>query len=179
MVDGTDIRRNLRGWQMNLGYIPQSIYLLDDTIRRNIALGIPDREIDEEALDNAIRAARLDDLVADLPNRADSRLGERGIRLSGGQRQRVGIARAIYQNPDVLVMDEATSNVDSNTERAIVESINALKGDRTLIMVAHRLSTVRNCERLYFIKEGRIEQMGTYEELCARHPEFRSMATAG
>jgi ATP-binding cassette subfamily C protein len=175
-VDGTDIRENLRGWQKNIGYIPQFIYLLDDTIRHNVALGVPDEEIDPDALQRAISAAQLDDMVERLSSGVETYVGERGIRLSGGQRQRIGIARAIYRNPDVLVMDEATSNLDSATERAIVESVNELKGDRTVIMIAHRLTTVQDCDTLFFLKEGRLEAQGTYDELLESCPAFREMA---
>ncbi|MFP4027805.1 MAG: ABC transporter ATP-binding protein [Candidatus Brocadiia bacterium] len=175
-VDGTDIQENLRGWQKNIGYIPQFIYLLDDTIRHNIALGIPEEDIDPEMLSRAVSAAQLDEMVERLPEGVDTEVGQRGIRLSGGQRQRIGIARAIYHNPDVLVMDEATSNLDSATERAIVESVNELKGDRTIIMIAHRLTTVQDCDTLYFLREGRLQAQGTYDELLENCPAFREMA---
>ncbi|MFW5996467.1 MAG: ABC transporter ATP-binding protein [Verrucomicrobiota bacterium] len=175
-VDGVDIHSNLRGWQKNIGYIPQSIYLLDDNLKRNIALGIPDDEVDYERLRSVVTAAQLDDMVGRLSHGLETFVGERGVRLSGGQRQRIGIARALYHNPDVLVMDEATSNLDSGTEKAIVESVNELKGNRTIIMIAHRLTTVKDCDTLYFLREGRLEAQGTYEELYRDHQEFRIMA---
>ncbi len=178
-VDGTDIRDNLRGWQKNIGYIPQSIYLLDDTIKNNIALGIPEDDIDATTLRRAVSAAQLDDMVERLPEGVETHVGERGVRLSGGQRQRIGIARAIYHNPDVLVMDEATSNLDSATERAIVESVNELKGNRTIIMIAHRIATVKRCDRLFFLEEGRLQGQGTYQELIEDCPDFRSMTQSG
>ena len=176
-VDGTDIHTNLRGWQKNIGYIPQFIYLLDDTVKHNIALGLPDDEIDYETLRSAINAAQLDDMVGRMPHGVETIVGERGVRLSGGQRQRIGIARAIYHNPDVLVMDEATSSLDSGTEKEIIESVNQLKGNRTIIMIAHRLTTVKNCDCLYFLKEGRLDDAGTYNELFENHSEFRVMAS--
>ena len=175
-VDGVDIQNRLRPWRANVGYIPQAIYLLDDTIRRNVAFGLRDEEIDEEQLGTALRAAQLEDFVRALPDGAETIVGERGIRLSGGQRQRIGLARALYSNPEVLVMDEATSSLDNETERLVMRALDELKDGRTFIIIAHRLSTVRKCERLYFLKEGRIEAEGTYDELNQIHNEFRQMA---
>jgi ATP-binding cassette subfamily C protein len=175
-VDGTNIHKHLPGWQANVGYIPQSIYLLDDTIRRNVAFGVPEDEIDDERVWTAIRAAQLDEHVMGLSDGIDTFVGERGVRLSGGQRQRVGLARALYHNPDVLIMDEATSALDNETENHVMQALEALKGDRTIIMIAHRLSTVRDCDQLFFLKEGRIEARGTYDELRAIHGDFRRMA---
>ena len=177
-VDGVDIHSDLRNWQDNIGYIPQSIFLLDDTIRRNVAFGVPEDEIDEEKLWMAIRAAQIEDHVLDLPKRTETVVGEHGVRLSGGQRQRVGLARALYHNPEVLVMDEATSALDNETESLVMEALKNLREDRTLVMIAHRLSTVRDCDKLFFLKEGQIEAVGTYEELCAMHGDFRKMAQA-
>lgn len=175
-VDGADIYTNLRGWHRNVGYIPQTIFLLDDTIRRNIAFGIPDEEIDEEQLWTAIRAAQLEDFINSLEQGLDTIVGERGMRISGGQRQRIGLARALYHNPDVLIMDEATSALDNQTENLVMEALNELKEGRTFIMIAHRLSTVRKCDRLYFLRNGRIDAEGTYEELSLVHSDFRQMA---
>ena len=175
-VDGQNVHNNLRGWQNNIGYIPQSIYLLDDTIRHNVAFGVPEEDIDDEQVWTAIRAAQLDEHVKSLPDGIETFVGERGVRLSGGQRQRVGLARALYHNPDVLIMDEATSALDNETENHVMQALEALKGDRTIIMIAHRLSTVRDCDQLFFLKEGRIEARGTYDELCAIHGDFRRMA---
>lgn len=175
-VDGKSINRHLRGWQDNVGYIPQSIYLLDDTIRHNVAFGMPDNEIDDEQVWRSVRAAQLDEHVMELTDGIDTFVGERGVRLSGGQRQRVGLARALYHNPDVLIMDEATSALDNETENHVMQALEALKGDRTIIMIAHRLSTVRDCDQLFFLKEGRVEAHGTYDELCTLHSDFRRMA---
>lgn len=176
-VDGKDIAAEVGRWQRCIGYVPQSIYLLDDTIRRNIALGIEDAEIDEQALRTAIRLAQLENFVAAQPHGLDEVIGEQGVRLSGGERQRIGIARALYHDPDVLILDEATSALDNATERAIIGAVEALKGRRTVIMIAHRLTTVRNCDTLYFLKGGRIDAAGNYTELEDRHPEFRLMSS--
>lgn len=175
-VDGTDIHSNISGWMKNVGYIPQSIYLMDDTIRRNITFGIPENEIDEEKLQNAIAAAQLEELIARLPAKDQTVVGERGVRLSGGQQQRIGIARALYNNPQVLIMDEATSALDNITEKYIIEAIEKLRGDRTIIMIAHRLTTVRNCDTIFMLSEGRLSGQGHYEELQATNPEFRKMS---
>jgi len=177
LVDGRDIRENVSAWQRNIGYIPQSIYLADETLRKNIAFGIPDEEIDDDKVMQAIELAQLKKMVNhQLPDGLDTILGEHGTRLSGGQRQRVGIARALYHDPQVLVMDEATSALDNITEKEITKAIESLKGERTVIMIAHRLTTVQNCDRLYLMKEGRIEDDGTYEELVDKNSDFRKMA---
>ncbi len=175
-VDGVDIHSDLQGWLANVGYIPQTIYLLDDTLRRNIAFGLSDAEIDETRLWSAIRAAQLESFVLSLKDGLKTVVGERGVRLSGGQRQRVGLARALYHNPEVLIMDEATSALDNVTENLVMQALEELKDGRTIIMIAHRLSTVRNCDRIYFMNGGRIEAAGTYEELAGVHDEFREMA---
>jgi ABC-type multidrug transport system fused ATPase/permease subunit len=155
-VDGVDVRRDLRAWQDQVGYVPQSIYLTDDTLRRNVAFGVPAAEIDEPAVRRAIAAAQLEDLVASLPEGLDTVVGERGVRLSGGQRQRIGVARALYHDPDVLVLDEATSALDMETEREVMAAVTALHGRKTLLIVAHRLSTVAHCDRVYRLDHGRI-----------------------
>jgi ATP-binding cassette subfamily C protein len=174
-VDGVDIFNNLTGWHQKIGYIPQSIYLLNDTIKNNIALGLEDSEIDEDKLQKAIHTAQLDAFVVSLSEGVETVVGERGIRLSGGERQRIGIARALYNNPEVLIMDEATSSLDNTTENLLVKALEELKKDRTIIMIAHRLSTVKNCDKLYFLKEGRMENSGTYEALLSTCEEFRKM----
>ncbi|MDX9740776.1 MAG: ATP-binding cassette domain-containing protein [Gammaproteobacteria bacterium] len=165
-------------WRRHIGYVPQSIYLADDTLRRNIALGIPDREIDDEAVIRAARAAAIHDFITtELPQGYDTVTGDRGVRLSGGQRQRVGIARALYSNPDLLILDEATSALDGSTETAVMDAIDRLSGQKTIIMIAHRLATVRNCDCLHLMTRGRLVASGSYEELLATQPEFRRMAS--
>jgi ABC-type multidrug transport system fused ATPase/permease subunit len=164
-VDGSDIQRDLRAWQDEIGYVPQSIYLTDDTLRRNVAFGIPDGNIDDQAVKRAITAAQLDEFVANLPRGLDTFVGERGIRLSGGQRQRIGIARALYHDPSVLVLDEATSSLDSATERGVMDAVRALHGTKTIVIVAHRLSTVEHCDRLYQLGNGRVVAEGPPAEL--------------
>jgi len=168
LVDGDDIHDNLRGWQDQIGYVPQSIFLTDDTLRRNVAFGLPKGEIDEVAVEAAIRSAQLEDFVASLPDGLDTIVGERGVRLSGGQRQRIGIARALYNNPDVLVLDEATSSLDTETEHGVMQAVQALQGEKTVIIVAHRLSTVEYCDRLYRLENARIVDEGTFSEVTSR-----------
>jgi len=176
LVNKQDIFSSLDSWRAHLGYIPQSIYLLDDTIRANIAFGVPDEDIDEETLWSAIQSANLDSFITSLPDGVSTEIGENGARLSGGQQQRLGIARALYFNPDVLVMDEATSALDNNTEKEVMQAIQGMKQNRTLIMIAHRLSTVEDCDCLYFLDAGRISHSGTFEELKRESPKFRKMA---
>lgn len=160
-VDGTDVQTNVRGWQDQIGYVPQSIFLTDDTLRRNIAFGVPDEAIDDDAVAAAVRAAQLDEMVAELPEGLATTVGERGVRLSGGQRQRIGIARALYRDPPVLVLDEATSALDTDTERDVMETVRALKGEKTLIIVAHRLSTVAYCDRVFRLERGAVVEEGS------------------
>ncbi len=167
-ADGTDIRSGMRNWRKLVGYVPQSIYLTDDTLRRNVAFGIPDDEIDESAVERAIAFAQLDGFVSTLPEGLDTFVGERGVRLSGGQRQRIGIARALYHNPPILVLDEATSALDVATEREVIKSIGALHGSKTIVIVAHRLSTVEHCDRLYRLEHGRVAQEGPPSQLLAQ-----------
>ena len=168
LVDGDVIHDNLRGWQDQIGYVPQSIFLTDDTLRRNVAFGLPKNEIDEVAVEAAIRSAQLEDFVASLPDGLDTIVGERGVRLSGGQRQRIGIARALYHNPDVLVLDEATSSLDTETEHGVMQAVQALQGEKTVIIVAHRLSTVEYCDRLYRLENARIVDEGTFSEVTSQ-----------
>jgi ATP-binding cassette, subfamily B, bacterial PglK len=176
MIDGLNIQDHLSGWQRNIGYIPQSIYLADETLRNNIAFGVPAKEIDDEKVLQAIELAQLGKLLNSLPDGLDTRVGEKGSRLSGGQQQRVGIARALYHNPQILVMDEATSALDNITEQLIIKAIEELKGDRTIIMIAHRLTTVMKCDQLYLMNQGKILQQGTYSELIESSDDFREMA---
>jgi ATP-binding cassette subfamily C protein len=177
-VDGQDIRDAMAGWQANLGYVPQSLFLIDGTITQNIALGLEPGKIDQTQVERAAAAAELGPLLARLPEGLATTIGERGIRLSGGERQRIAIARALYHNPDILIMDEATSALDNTTEAAVIEAVATLKGDRTIVMIAHRLSTVRRCDRVVFLKHGAIDAVGTYEQLQQTHEDFRNMLTA-
>lgn len=154
LLDGQDIQENLRGWQNQVGYVPQSIFLTDDTLRRNVAFGLPSEQIDPVAVQRAIRYAQLEDFVASLPDGLETQVGERGIRLSGGQLQRIGIARALYHDPTVLVLDEATSSLDTATENEVMQAVRAQKGTKTIIIIAHRLSTVAHCDRLYQLDQG-------------------------
>lgn len=177
-VDNIDVRTDMGAWQRDIGYIPQSIFLVDGSIKQNIALGLANDQIDEIAIDRAIRAAHLNEFIDNLPHGEDTVVGERGVRLSGGQRQRVAIARALYNNPDVLVMDEATSALDNVTEKAVISAVEELKGRRTILMIAHRLSTVKKCDRIVLLEHGRIEAVGTYDELMHSNKQFRYMAEA-
>ena len=156
-ADGVDVRQNYRKWLKNIGYIPQMIFMLDDTIRRNVVSGVPEDKIDEERLWEVLREAQLDEFVKSLPQGLDTGIGERGIRLSGGQRQRIGIARALYHDPEVLVLDEATSALDNDTEKAIMDSINRFYGRKTLIIIAHRLQTIEQCDIVYRVEEGKVK----------------------
>lgn len=175
LVDDVDIRDNLPAWYEQLGVVSQSIFLIDETMRRNIAFGDEDCAIDDDRVQEAIEMAQLADVVAALPYGLETRLGERGIRLSGGQRQRVAIARALYRNPRVLIFDEGTSALDTDTEQELVGAIERLRGSRTIITVAHRLSTVERCDRLLFVEAGCITAVGTFEELALRHGAFQRM----
>ena len=156
LADGVDIQMNYRGWLRNIGYIPQTIFMLDGSIRKNVAFGVPDEDIDDEKVWNALREAQLDEHVRSLPDGLGTEIGERGIRLSGGQRQRIGIARALYEDPEVLVLDEATSALDGETEAAIMDSINRLHGRKTLIIIAHRLTTIAGCDMIFRVKDGKV-----------------------
>ncbi len=164
-VDGDDIQKNLRAWQNQIGYVPQSIYLTDDTLLRNIAFGLSSEQINQESVLNAIRAAHLDDFIQSLPEGINTVVGERGVRLSGGQRQRIGIARALYHDPTVLVLDEATSALDTATEQGVMEAVRELQGSKTIIIVAHRLSTIEHCDRLYQLENGQIKSQGTPDKI--------------
>ncbi len=155
-MDKHDITQDPRPWQCQVGYVPQTIYLSDDTLSRNVAFGIAEQDIDDAAVIRAIKAAQLESFVAGLPEGLDTIVGERGVRLSGGQRQRIGIARALYHDPSVLVLDEATSALDNRTEAEVMEAINALQGKKTILIVAHRLTTVKGCDRIYKLDHGKI-----------------------
>lgn len=177
LVDGVPVDDdNRRNWQANLGYVPQHIYLTDDTIAKNIAFGVPSEELDPSAVERAARVANLHDFIAnELHDGYETIVGERGIRLSGGQRQRIGIARAVYHDPDVLILDEATSALDNLTEQAIMDAIHNLSHQKTILMIAHRLSTVRECDVIYMMDHGKIVDSGGYDDLLARNASFRRM----
>lgn len=158
-VDGVDIHENMVAWHKNIGYIPQTIFLMDDTIRNNIAFGIRENEVDEEKLWKALEKAQLKEFVQSLDKGLETEIGEGGVRLSGGQRQRIGIARALYNDPEVLVLDEATSALDNDTESAVMEAIDKLAGSKTLIIIAHRLTTIKNCDVVYEVKDKQIKKV--------------------
>lgn len=156
LADGKEIKDNYQSFLKNVGYIPQTIFMIDSTIRKNVAFGVPDEDIDDEKVWHALKEAQLDEFVKSLPDGLDTGIGERGIRISGGQRQRIGIARALFEDPEVLVLDEATSALDNETEAAIMESINFLHGKKTLIIIAHRLQTIEKCDMVYRVENGQI-----------------------
>lgn len=156
LVDGLDVYKNLKLWHKHIGYIPQVIYLSDDTVRNNVAFGICEDEIDDNAVAEALRKAQLLDFVNSLPDGMDTMVGDRGVRLSGGQRQRIGIARALYHDPEILVLDEATSALDNETETAVMEAIESLQGTKTMLIIAHRLTTIRNADIVYEVGDGQV-----------------------
>ena len=156
MYGNMDVHKHPLKWSKKLAYIPQSIFLCDDTIRNNVAFGIDEDKIDDEKVWKALREAQLEQFVKSQPDGLDSMVGERGVRISGGQRQRIGIARALYDNPEILVLDEATSALDTGTESAVMEAIDKLSGTMTLIIIAHRLTTIKNCDYVYKVENGNI-----------------------
>ena len=165
LVDGVNIANNIRNWQQNIGYVPQNVYLIDDTIKANVAFGITPELINEDSVDKAIIAAQLSELIKNIPGGKNSIVGERGIKLSGGQKQRIGIARALYSNPDILVLDEATSALDNENEANFMETILHYKNSKTIIIVAHRLSTLKSCDIIYEISNGEITKTLNPKEL--------------
>jgi ATP-binding cassette, subfamily B, bacterial PglK len=171
-ISGAPIAQNRTEWQRSIGYVPQEIVLIDESVRANVAFGIATEKIDDEKVWEALRLAQVDGFVASLPDGLATLVGEHGVRLSGGQRQRIGLARALYHHPSVLVLDEATSSLDSSTEAKIMETITALRGRLTIITVSHRLSTLRHCDRIYFLRAGRIVSVGTFAQLSNAEPEF-------
>ncbi|TDX81151.1 ABC-type bacteriocin/lantibiotic exporter with double-glycine peptidase domain [Rathayibacter sp. PhB151] len=179
LCGGRPIQEDLAGWYAGLGVVPQDVFLLDDSFAANIAFGVPRDGVDPERIREVVRIAQLEDFVEQLPLGLDTRVGERGVRLSGGQRQRIGLARALYRRPSVLVLDEATSALDNRTEHEISTAIAALHGSMTVLIVAHRLSTVRGADRLLFLEDGRIEGEGTFEEVRAAHPGFAQLVALG
>ena len=178
-IDGVTVSEETRrSWQANIGYVPQQVFLLDDSIRRNIAIGVQDSEIDEAALRRAAEMAHVDEFVAKLPQGYETVIGERGIRLSGGQRQRIGIARALYRRANLLVLDEATSSLDGIAESIIEDAIGELSGKVTIVIIAHRLTTVRHCDVIHLMEAGRIVASGRYDDLLRDNSTFRAMARA-
>jgi ABC-type multidrug transport system fused ATPase/permease subunit len=175
-VDGRDINENMPGWQKGIGLVPQDVYLLDESLTANIAFGIADEEIDIEQVRRAVEQAQLTEFAQSLERGLDSVVGERGMRISGGQRQRIGIARSLYSSPSLLVLDEATSALDNETELRISETIQSLHGSLTMIVVAHRLSTIKNCDRILFLDSGEVQDIGTFDELVDRNPQFANLA---
>lgn len=177
LIDGKPItKQQLRAWQNALGFVPQSIFLADSSIRENIAFGLPPELVDEEKVQRAATMAHLDELLAELPDGLNTRVGERGVQLSGGQRQRIGIARALYHDAEVLILDEATSALDGITEKLIMDAIHDFSGKKTIIMIAHRLATVKKCDSIYLLANGRVTDQGTYSELCQHNDVFKRMA---
>lgn len=174
-VDGRDIRDATTAWQRHIGYVPQDIFLVDSTIRSNIAFGLPEDDINDEAVQRAVDAAQLRSFVDSLPTGLSTIVGERGVRLSGGQRQRIGIARALYHDPEVIIFDEATSSLDNETERYVMDAVDHLRGGRTIILIAHRLTTVRTCDVLFVLSEGRLVSSGSYKTLREHSTDFRRL----
>ena len=174
-VDGKVIgKQNSRSWQRSIGYVPQHIYLSDDTIAANIAFGVELKDINQDMVKKASKIANLHDFITDeLPKQYETTIGERGVRLSGGQRQRIGIARALYHNPKVLILDEATSALDNQTEKAVMDAINNLSKNITIILIAHRLSTVKNCDTIFLLDKGQLQDQGTFEELIKNNDQFK------
>jgi ABC-type bacteriocin/lantibiotic exporter with double-glycine peptidase domain len=169
--------KNIRSWQKNIGYVPQNIFLSDCSVLENIALGINPKNIDKNAAETAAKIANLHNfIITDLPEGYDTKVGERGIRLSGGQRQRIGIARALYNKPQLLILDESTSALDNVTEKVVMESIHNLEKNITVIMIAHRLSTVKNCDSILVIDQGKLQAKGTYNQLTDTNDIFKNLS---
>ena len=179
LIDGRDAFANTAAWRRRIGFVPQNVQLIDDSLRRNIAFGMEDRIIDDARIEEVVSLARLDDVVAQLPDGLGTVIGEDGARLSGGQQQRVAIARILYRETDVLVFDEATSALDNESEREIAKVIESLAGKKTVLIIAHRLSSVRNCDKLVFMKEGRVAAIGRFDKLARDNADFRRLAQAG
>ena len=168
-------QENIRIWQKSLGFVSQNIFLADVSIRDNIAFGLPPEHIDENIIKHAATMAHLDELLKSLPNGLDTQVGERGAQLSGGQCQRIGIARALYNNANVLILDEATSSLDGITEKMIMDAIHDFSGKKTIIIIAHRLATVKHCDLIFLMENGRIIDQGTFNDLSTRNKLFKRM----
>jgi ABC-type multidrug transport system fused ATPase/permease subunit len=177
-VDGRplDMREEARSWRAGVGYVPQSIFLSDDSIALNIAFGVAQEEVDRERVHEVAALAQLDEFIRRLPDGYDTLVGERGVRISGGQRQRIGVARALYRDPSLLLFDEATSALDGPTERGLMQAVYGLGEERTLVIVAHRLQTVKRCDRILLLQDGRLADEGEFEALMERNELFRVMA---
>ncbi|MDI4635984.1 MULTISPECIES: ABC transporter ATP-binding protein [Halomonadaceae] len=177
LIDGEPLTAiNKRAWQNSLGLVPQSIFLSDTSIRENIAFGLPPSDIDDARVERAASLANLDELISQLPEGLETDVGERGVQLSGGQRQRIGIARALYHDADVLVLDEATSALDGITEQLVMDAIHEFSGTKTIVLIAHRLATVKQCDCIYLMKDGRVIDQGRFEDLVIRNDTFKRMA---
>jgi HlyD family secretion protein len=177
-IDKTDINNmNRRSWQNTIGFVAQNIFLSEGTIAENVAFGIPRDQINLEQVQTALELAHLSELIKSLEKGVHTKVGERGVQLSGGQRQRIGIARALYHEAEVLVFDEATSSLDGITEKMIIEAIHEFSGQKTIIMVAHRLKTVKKCDLIFFIDKGKLIDQGTFEELVDRNEHFKNLTT--
>jgi ABC-type multidrug transport system fused ATPase/permease subunit len=179
LVDGNRVDDRLHAWREQIGYVPQAVYLLDDSVTANVAFGVPDAEVDTDVVWQALEWSQMADIVRDLPEGLDTRVGERGVRFSGGQRQRIAVARALYRRPSILLFDEATAALDNKLEEDMTVAIEALPGSHTVVIVAHRLSTVRRCDQLLLFDKGVLAAVGTYEELLERSDSFRELATIG
>ena len=179
LVDGEPVSgKRVRAWQRTIAHVPQTIFLADTTLAENIAFGVPREDIDLERVRQAARQAQIADFVESRDEGYDTLIGERGVRLSGGQRQRIGIARALYKRASVLLFDEATSALDNATERSVMDAIEGLNRDLTIVLIAHRLTTVRRCDTIMELDRGRVVAQGTYEQLLQSSPSFRRMARA-
>lgn len=182
MVDGENLHEKpglVRAWQERVAHVPQNIYLSDASFAANIAFGVPDENIDLSRVQRAAQQARIAEMIEANPEGYNSYVGERGVRLSGGQRQRIGIARALYKNAELLVLDEATSALDNRTEAEVMAAIEALNRDITVILIAHRLSTVQRCDRILYLEQGQIIGVGSFNELQNAIPSFRALVKAG
>ena len=164
-VDDYDVSKNLKQWQKLIGFVSQNIFLKNDTILNNIVFGIPEEQLDYDRIQECLKLSNLDDFVNKLPNKLQTEVGERGIRLSGGQLQRIGIARALYENPDIIIFDEATSALDFETEKEVLKSINTLRNEKTIIMVTHRINNLREFDKIFFMEDGKVIKSGGYNEL--------------
>jgi ATP-binding cassette, subfamily B, bacterial PglK len=175
LIDGRDLTDNVEGWQQNIGYVPQTIFLTDDSLRRNVAFGLSDEQIDDAGVWRALQAAQLDEFVRTLPAGLDTAVGERGSRLSGGQRQRIGIARALYRDPQLLVLDEPTAALDRPTAEEVSAVLMSLTGHKTILLIAHQLATVRLCRHVFLLRDGTLAAAGSFDELAAEHAGFQAL----